>query len=369
MSDSEGRDFAQSYSKLLTAAAAAEAGACEAAALRISAADSPWTDTGIDLAHGEGMTILASGSVMLSEELGVSLPPRMWLWRRIGEKGRIFKAPHDTGTQSTGASGRLYLTVGSHWWTTPDGDYVGSDEEFVGLPGGYDVLVIRWRRDTNPLEGLRALNSHAPDDPLILAEIERLTSPALQTPEGWEYLWRVGEGSSFSSGSTGEKSGTPVIHVCPVDEGAILKREVSIDLRPDTRLRWRWKVDALPSRVAEDQIHTHDYLSIAVEYDNGQDLTYYWSASLPESTVFRCPLPGWSEVETHQVIRSGEAGLGSWRSEERSLLADYRAAVGDPPNRIVGIWLIAVSLFSHQSGAADFAEIVVESGDERLQIL
>jgi hypothetical protein len=38
---------------------------------------------------------------------------------------------------------------------------------------------------------------------------------------------------------------------------------------------------------------THDYLSGAVELDNGQDLTYLWSSSLPIGTAFRCPIVWW----------------------------------------------------------------------------
>jgi len=354
------------YAELVRAAGAGEAGAREAAVLSISGAHPPWTDSGIDLAAGEHVTILASGRVTLSEELGVALPPRTWLWRRIGDKGPIFKGARDTATHPVAASGRLQLAVGSRFWATPDGDYLGSDEEFVGLPGGYEVVVIRWERQADPLAGLRTLQLHAPADPLLAAEIERLASPAVEIPDGWEYFWRIGESESFSAGSDGARA---LIRARPVDDAAILKRPLSLDLRPDTRLRWRWKIDALPSQVAENQLHTHDYLSIAVEYDNGQDLTYYWSAALPEGTIYRCPLPGWSECETHQVIRSGPDGVGRWFAEERTLQADYRVALGDPPGRIVGVWLIAVSLFSHSRGAADFAEIEIESGGERLQIL
>jgi hypothetical protein len=53
------------------------------------------------------------------------------------------------------------------------------------------------------------------------------------------------------------------------------------------------------------------YLSIAVEFENGQDLTYYWSAALPEETAYRCPLPWWDRHETHIAMRSGSAGLGT----------------------------------------------------------
>ena len=121
--------------------------------------------------------------------------------------------------------------------------------------------------------------------------------------------------------------------------------------------------------TAENTLPTHDYVSIAVEFDDGRDLTYYWSATLPPETHYRCPLPNWDQRETHLVVRSGSRGLGAWHREQRPLQADYARAVGDPPGHIVAVWLIAVSLFQKRSGAADFAEIWLEGGGNRLQVL
>ncbi len=136
-----------------------------------------------------------------------------------------------------------------------------------------------------------------------------------------------------------------------------------------TLLGWRWRVDELPSPGAENSLPTHDYLSIAVEFENGQDLTYYWSAELPVETAFRCPLPNWDQRETHLVVRSGAEGLGEWHAEQRRLHSDYTRAVGDPPSRIAAVWLIAVSIFQKRSGAAEFADIWLESGERRVKIL
>jgi hypothetical protein len=123
-------------------------------------------------------------------------------------------------------------------------------------------------------------------------------------------------------------------------------------------------VNALPSRIKEDELSSHDYLSIAVEFDNGQDLTYFWSTALPAGTSFRCPLPWWDRHETHQVVRSGAQQLGQWLDEEQPLLADYRRAVGGPPpHRIVGIWLIAVAILQRGRGECDYRKIELRSAD------
>jgi hypothetical protein len=139
----------------------------------------------------------------------------------------------------------------------------------------------------------------------------------------------------------------------------ILRRDVDVPLTDATRLRWSWRVDELPSELAEDALPTHDYLSIALEFDNGQDLTWHWSAELPPGHHYRCPLPHWRERETHWVVRSGTADLGRWVDDERPVRADYEAAVGDPPERIVGVWFIAVSVFQGGRGECAYRDVTI----------
>jgi len=70
------------------------------------------------------------------------------------------------------------------------------------------------------------------------------------------------------------------------------------------------------------------------------------------------------------VVRSGTEGLGVGQSDTRNSYEDYsRAPVGAPPKAIVGVWLIAVSLFRHGEGIAEFTDIMVESGVKRLRVL
>jgi hypothetical protein len=116
-------------------------------------------------------------------------------------------------------------------------------------------------------------------------------------------------------------------------------------------------VDELPVDLAEDTLPSHDYLSIAVEFDDGRDLTYYWSAALPEGTVYRCPLPTWKDKETHVVVRSGPRELGRWLAEQRDLHADYARFIGGPARAVVRVWLIANSLFQRGHGRCEYASI------------
>jgi hypothetical protein len=125
----------------------------------------------------------------------------------------------------------------------------------------------------------------------------------------------------------------------------------------------------LPAKAAENIPIAHDYLSIAVEFDNGKDLTYLWSRELPAGQSFPCPLEGWKDRETHIVARSGSGDLGKWLNESRNVWDDYRQAVGGAlPSRIVRVWLIANSVFGRGEGKAQFGDIRVADGTSKMRV-
>ena len=232
-------------------------------------------------------------------------------------------------------------------------------EAYDLVSGGFTILVIRWRVD--PLEGLRALAAHGDVNGYINDEIDRLANP-VTPPKDWSYLWFLGPAEVYRSF---ERSGRAGAICCRThrDTGLLIK-DTPLAFEPGTRLRWSWKVDKLPSKRGEDRLETHDYLSIAVEFDNGQDITYLWSSELPVEKSFRCPIPTWAARETHVVVRSGEQGLGEWRDEERDVFADYAVAIGGPaPARIVRVWLIAVSLFQGDEGECQYSDIAFVTSD------
>ncbi|MGZ5050996.1 MAG: DUF3047 domain-containing protein [Methylobacter sp.] len=310
----------------------------------------PWFDSGIDLKAGDKLTSFAAGQTRF-KDLPITLQPNFQLWFRIGETGPVFRGTRDSHSFTADQSGRLYLA--SYFpgeWADATGKLVTPDEVYGAVEGNLEVLLIRWQDDT--LASLKKIASLGDVDNLIAGEIDRLASPVAK-PEGWDYLWFIGPAEIYRPGNQ-----TSAICCHTHDDCGLLQKPVSLPFKPDTRLRWSWKMDALPSAVREDTLPTHDYLSIAVEFDNGQDITYYWSAELPPETAFRCPIPTWTHRETHVVIRSGAEGLGEWFSEERDVYRDYIDAIGGAlPGNIVKVWLIAVSLFQHQKGDCEYADI------------
>ena len=327
----------------------------------------PWHDTGIDLAPGDCVTLLADGRVYLSRALDIWVGPSFQLWCRVGERGPVFRGTRATNTFTTREGGRLWLA--SYFpgeWADDSGRLGTPVDEYRKVSGGLSVLTLRWSAGADVHALFRGFVRDTRVPGLVLAEAERLDQP-VPAPEHWDYLWYLGPGEIFHS--TRAPDGRPAIGCHTHGDVGILRREARIPLGPGTRLRWSWRVDELPIDLAEDSLPSHDYLSIAVEFDDGQDLTYYWSAALPEGTVYRCPLPTWRDKETHVVIRSGPRDLGRWLDEERDLHADYARILGGPAREVVRVWLIANSLFQRGHGRCEYASIRLTHNDGTLEVL
>jgi Protein of unknown function (DUF3047) len=336
----------------------------EARVVRLPGNVPPWTDTGLRVAKGDEVSVLAEGRVVTAEAAGLWFRPRFALWARLGGRGPIWTGTRDTQTFRADRDGALELAVYNGEWKTPDGVLATPVEAYAGVTGALDSLVVRWRGDARA--GLAALERAAPGEPLVAAELERLAAPAVR-PAGWSYLWFLGQSEVYRA----RRAGTSHSIGCQCeDDVAILRRPIDVALDAQTEIRWRWKIDRLPSMKAEDTLLCHDYLSVALEFDDGRDLSWFWSSGLPVGRSFACPIPQWTQRETHLVVRSGAEGLGAWQSERRPVLADHAAAIGGaPPRRAVAVWLIATSVFQHGLGVAEFADIALASGGKTVEVI
>lgn len=324
----------------------------------------PWLDSGLDFAVGTHISAFSAGQTQLIG-LPISLEPSFQLWFRIGEDGEIFRGTRDSHSFTVAKSGRLYLA--SYFpgeWSSKTGALSTPDAVYDLVTGCIEVLLIAWQGDS--LNGLKSLAEQDPKNQLIAQEIDRLLAPIIK-PEGWEYLWFLGPAEIYQNYRL--ETNQPGICCHTHNDVGLLQKPINLPFKPNTLLRWSWKIDQLPSAVREDTLPSHDYLSIAVEFDNGQDITYYWSAELPPETAYRCPIPTWTARETHVVIRSGLQGLGEWLTEERDVYQDYRSAIGgDMPGNIVKVWLIAVSLFQHGEGQCQYADISFLNDDHVITV-
>ncbi len=345
------------------AASTRPASVLEARCVSLPGSVPPWTASGIRVRRGEWISLLASGRLVLMEALDLWLPPRLALWARVGGCGPNVNGTSDTTSFRAERDGELELALYNGEWATPDGTLATPVEAYAGSTGVVDVVVIRWQGE--PRDGLTALAPLVPGDPLLAAERARLERASVP-PAGWRHLWFLGPTESFRAA---HEDGRPAIRIDTANDVGILQTPVDFPLAASTTLSWRWRVDELPAVAAEDTPIAHDYMSLALAFENGQDLTWYWSAGLPVDSHYRCPLATWAARETHWVVRSGNEGLGRWHDERRVVASDYAAAVGTVPARIVAVWLIAVSVFGHRRGRAAFADVVLRDGERALQVI
>lgn len=325
----------------------------------------PWLHTGITLSSGEEVSYFVEGRAYANRGLDIYLKPALQLWCKVGEQGEVFRGTRASHSFRVRQEGELLL--GNYFpndWADPQGSRKQSDEVYKQVSGELKVLIIRWTHSA--AQGLRALQNAGGALGPISDELARLDAGDI-TPQGWQYLWHLGPAEIYRAGR--DTSGQPCICCRTHADVGILQKDVDLPLLKSTEISWRWLVEKLPSRLREDTVPSHDYMSLAVEFDNGRDITYYWSSTLPVGAGYDCPLPNWAGKEYHVVVRSGQQGLGEWRDERRNLYADYRQYMGEPPARIVRVWLIANSIFQRQEGACDYAGITLSSEEGTLEVL
>jgi hypothetical protein len=334
----------------------------------LPAREPPWTDAGLALVPGESFSWLAEGRVVISAQAGLWGGPRLHLWGRVGA-GPVFCATRASTTRVADRAGSLRLGVYHGEWASPQGELRTPREAYAALEGGFHVAAVRWPGGLDAARrGLARLAERSGGDPAVAAEVARLAAP-VTPPGGWEYLWFLGESEIFRP-ATGE-AGQPAVEAVVDGDVGILRRALDppVALGEDSVLAWRWRVDSLPSARPEDVLLAHDYLSVALEFDDGRDLTWMWSAGLPRGHHFACPIPQWTPRETHLVVRSGAEGLGRWQAEARGLAADTRRALGALPSRAVAVWLIAVAVFQHGRGRAVFSDVALQGREGSAVVL
>ncbi len=324
----------------------------------LSAKRPPWLPTGMCLEEGDEVTYFAEGRVYANKLLDIYVEPAMQLWCKVGEHGDIFRGTRASHSFVAPTGGEFML--GNYFpndWTDMRGSRKQEDGVYNDVSGELRILLIRW--SGHHATSLGRLRAGGDPRGRIETELQRIQGGDT-TPPGWHYLWHLGPAEIYRKDTVGADNAC--IRCLTHGDVGILQKDIDLPLQEDTEISWRWVIDQLPSTIREDTVPSHDYLSLAVEFDNGRDITYYWSATLPEGAGYDCPLPNWNGKEYHVVVRSGLAGLGSWQDERRSLRADYRKYMGEPPARIVRVWLIANSIFQRSQGECTYADIVIHSG-------
>jgi len=327
----------------------------------LKGSDLPWKDLGITLEKGQEATFLLGGRVWLSREQDLWVEPGVAFHVRTRGHRPMFNPMANTGTMTAGASGPLEMARSLVEFQDDKGELAVPKDAYAKADAHIYGMALIWRGDAR--RGLESLLQHGDVDGIVAAELARLQSPR-KLPPGWHNFFMLGGGPVIFN-----DIGNGAIAVEPLKNAGILQRQVDIALKPGTKLSWDWIVEELPSRLPEDQLTSHDYMSIAAEFDDGQDLTYFWSCSLPVGKAFRCPIPRWTPLESHMAVRSGFSDLGKWVSDERDVYEDYRQHIGGSAKSVTRIWLLGVSLFQRRPGSCRFGEMqIAQPGTTTLKL-
>lgn len=326
----------------------------------LASTDMPWKQIDLKVAKGQQVTFLLGGRVWLSREGDLWAEPGAAFHARSLGKRPIYNPMSNTGMMTAEHDGGLEIARALAEFKDEDGVLFTSKEDYQKADVDMYGVALAWHGDAG--NGLKSLLAHGDVDGVLAAELARQESQR-KLPAGWHNHFMLGSGPIiFSDAGDGE------IACQALKNAGILERPVAIDLRPGTKMSWRWIVEELPSRVGEDKVVTHDYLSIGAKFDDGQDLTYLWSRDLPVGTTFRCPLPRWTPIETHSVIRSGAKDIGTWVGEECDLHADYAAHIGGNAKSVTHVWLLGVSLFQRLNGSYRVRDIQIAGPEKTIKL-
>ncbi len=204
---------------------------------------------------------------------------------------------------------------------------------------------------------------------------------ALRPEDGWRELRFAGvPATSYRQVAEG---GRTVLLATAERSASLLYTRVEGSLETTPVLRWRWRVDRLPSggdvrRRALDDAGARVYVGFRYapslvpfgqrlaywlarlkqgEYPPYAGIAYVWAAATPVGTRLRHPdYPRLLLV----VVRSGADRLGTWVEEERDVRADAAAACGGPPPPVSHIGVMTDADDTQSSAAARYGEIDLE---------
>ncbi len=325
---------------------------------RFAAIPEGWTSTGLSVTAGQGVTLFAFATPMEEADEEVVRPEDV-LWVRVGDDD-TFNVGSDTDSFVARTSGELQLAIKPRNLRFEDcrGTFP-SEALATGDPLEIAVVAATW--ETSIEEGLAALHDQAQ----VARALEDFRSaPVL--PNGFQSLCHLAQTRLHSAWQDGDRVG---VRGTGTGRAEIIEKPLDLPLTDQTEIRFDWRYDSLPALGPETEARFHDYSSIAIEFDNGQDITWMWSGHVDAGTSFRCPLPWWDQRETHIVLQSGAEGLGEWVTHTRNIARDYDRAVGGKrPERIVGVWFIANGAFGQTTPDATFANVTLLSGARQTAI-
>jgi hypothetical protein len=226
----------------------------------------------------------------------------------------------------------------------------------------------------------------APDALRVGAFSEADTSQAV--PDQWApiELAKVDTRTQYDLVPSDSLAGSPTVVRARSDGGAGgLATERRIDLTEYPVLEWRWKVsnvledgnarikdgDDYPARIYitfdYDGLGFGDRIKLtalrALGYDEipTRALNYIWANQVDRGTTLPNPFTDWVQM---LAVRSGSTAVGTWHTERRNVLADYREAFGEDPPPVNGVAIMTDTDNTDGKATAYYGDIVFRKAPE-----
>ena len=139
-------------------------------------------------------------------------------------------------------------------------------------------------------------------------------------PKGWELSVNSGEAQL----QLVQDNGKQALQMRSEQASFALQKKVDIALQQSPFLVWEWKVTELPKGGDFRRSGTDDQAAqLIVAFSSSQFLSYIWDSTAPKGTIASAPAPLFKKIFAI-VMQSGTQGLGTWITERRNLIDDYK---------------------------------------------
>jgi hypothetical protein len=177
---------------------------------------------------------------------------------------------------------------------------------------------------------------------------------------GWERKSFKGE----TEYSIEREGGSAVVKARSSAAASGIFRKVQLDPLKYRYLRWKWKV-AEPLRGAAEKTKAGDDYSARVYvvfpgffFWQTKAINYVWAGRLPKEESFPNPFTGNAMMV---VVESGTEKAGTWVTEQRDILADYRRLFGGEPSQLGAIAVMTDTDNTGGEALAWYSDITISS--------
>jgi Protein of unknown function (DUF3047) len=147
------------------------------------------------------------------------------------------------------------------------------------------------------------------------------------------------------------------------DDSSTISKELKLDVKQYPVLQWRWKVVTLPKGGDARRKETDDEAAqLYVAFPRfpsavrSRVIGYIWDSTAPAGSIFPSQKVG---TVTFVVVRSGDAELGTWHTQTRNVLEDFKKIYGEEPGESVGAISLSInSQNTHSRAESYFGEIL-----------